>query len=446
MAVLTRLLFGCMILCCAGSYAQTDSTRDLQRVQADAPTQSDVSSADRIALVIGNSDYEEKPLKNPSNDARDIGRVLEQLGFDVIAGSDQSKRQMKAAVREFRRRLEASGGVGFFYYAGHGMQYKNTNFLIPIDADIQQEEDIESEAIAANWVLETMDGAGNKLNVVVLDACRNNPLGRSFSRDSTQGLAQADFQGDIGTLIAYATAPGRTAKDGEGRNSPYAKHLKAALQLPGLELIEIFRLVGMNVEKETNRFQRPWRESSLNSSFYFIPPVDGIPDQPAYILPEPVDEGLSASLYISLGLAAALAMVLIYIVRERRQPEIVTAVGPLVLRRENLGALYSEKAVGYVCELKTGRPLAPVLEGKPLVIGRSSKAGLTLHDDRISSRHAEVWYDGTQFNIAELESTNGTFVDGQRILAGSAIPLKDDASFYLGDAELAFVVRPKEQS
>ena len=141
--------------------AEQESTRDLQRVPLAAPSQTDVSDAERIALVIGNSDYEHKPLKNPKNDAKDMARVLEKLGFEVIVGIDQDKRKMERSVNQFRQRLQASGGVGFFYYAGHGAQYKNSNYLIPLDSEIQFEEDVKYKAVSANWVLETMDGAGN---------------------------------------------------------------------------------------------------------------------------------------------------------------------------------------------------------------------------------------------------------------------------------------------
>ena len=261
-----------LVLLALSPLLRADTERNLDRYRPEAAP-ADASTAARVALVIGNAAYAENPLKNPQNDADDIAAVLADLGFEVVGGVriDQTLRQMKSSVRQFRRRLESSGGVGFFYYAGHGVQYRNANYLIPVGADIRAEEDIEHEAMSLDWLLDTMDGAGNRLNVLVLDACRNNPLGRSFVRSDSPGLARVDFQGDIGTLIAYATAAGRTAKDGRGRNSPYARHLKAALQVPGLELTELFKRVGRNVERETERAQRPWRESSVNQSFYFRP-------------------------------------------------------------------------------------------------------------------------------------------------------------------------------
>ena len=263
-----------------------EPTRNLERVRP-AAVLADVSGASRIALVIGNAAYQQgDKLPNAKHDAQDIAAVLEALDFEVIEGINQNRRQMRASVRAFRRKLAASRGVGFFYYAGHGVQHQNANYLVPIGANIEYEADIEDRAIAAQWVLDMMDGAGNRLNVVVLDACRNNPLGRGFNR-SFSGLAEPGFQGKIGTLIAYSTAPGRTAKDGRGRNSPYTKHLKAALAVPGLELVDIFRWVGAQVERETKRAQRPWRSGSVNARFYFTPRPDAPAPLPASAAQEP---------------------------------------------------------------------------------------------------------------------------------------------------------------
>ena len=263
-----------------------DPTRNLERVRP-AAVLADVSGASRIALVIGNAAYQQgDKLPNAKHDAQDIAAVLKALDFEVIEGINQNRRQMRASVRAFRRKLAASRGVGFFYYAGHGVQHQNASYLVPIGANIEYEADIEDRAIAAQWVLDTMDGAGNRLNVVVLDACRSNPLGRGFNR-SFSGLAEPGFQGKIGTLIAYSTAPGRTAKDGSGRNSPYTKHLKAALAEPGLELVDIFRWVGAQVERETKQAQRPWRSGSVNARFYFTPRSDAPAPLPDFVAQGP---------------------------------------------------------------------------------------------------------------------------------------------------------------
>jgi uncharacterized caspase-like protein len=173
---------------------------------------SSTGSEKRVALVIGNSRYESAPLRNPVNDANLVAATLREIGFDVISRTDVNLREMQLAVREFSRKIQ-NGSVGLFYYAGHGMQSGGRNFLIPVSAQIEVEGDVVLEALDLNSVLEQMGMAQNRLNIVILDACRNNPFTRSF-RSGAQGLAQVNAP--AGTFIAYATAPGQTASDGKG--------------------------------------------------------------------------------------------------------------------------------------------------------------------------------------------------------------------------------------
>ena len=183
----------------------------------------------RIALVIGNSDYASGPLPNPANDAKLIGEALTGLGFDVIARRNADQVTMKRAIQEFGSRLEKAGpgAVGLFYYAGHGVQLSGRNYLIPTTARIDREGDVEIEAVSADWVIEQMRYARNRLNIVILDACRNNPFTRSM-RSVDHGLATMDAP--AGILIAYSTAPGAVAADGAGRNSPYTEALTQAMR------------------------------------------------------------------------------------------------------------------------------------------------------------------------------------------------------------------------
>ncbi|MEM1155763.1 MAG: caspase family protein, partial [Pseudomonadota bacterium] len=366
------------------------------------------------------------------------------LDFEVIMGIDQTGREMKRLVRKFKNRLKASQGVGFFYYAGHGMQQGSTNYLIPIGADIQAEEDVPDEAVSASWVLNSMDSAGNKLNVVVLDACRNNPLGRGFSRSGSTGLAQTDFQGKIGTLIAYATGPGRTAKDGRGRNSPFAKHLKTAIQVPGLELMDIFRQVTRNVQKETSNFQRPWQSSSLGSSFYFIPPVGGAPTSVSYTTPQVVPQKVSTTSFARAVVAALALGIMAFYFWFRPAPTVVE-VNPFArLNRDSLGTMYAASAVAYICDGKTGKPLAPVLPSKATLIGRDPKSGLVMHDDAVSGRHAQISYKDGKFILVDLDSSNGTFVDGKQIPASKETEISRNTSFFLALPNLLFTIRHVE--
>jgi len=235
----------------------------------------DVGNQKRFALVIGNSLYENSPLKNPENDAEDVTQLLEQVGFDVTVLKNASKKEMILEVRDFGKKLKQSKGVGLFYYAGHGMQVNNSNYLIPVDAQVEHENQIEFEAMDMNRVLAEMDAAKNAMNFVVLDACRDNPFHRSF-RSSTKGLAQMDAPS--GTLIAYSTAPGKVASDGQGRNGIYTKSFVKHMAEPGLTVEEVFKRVRADVMLESENAQIPWESSSLVGVFYFLP-SDGLPAQ-----------------------------------------------------------------------------------------------------------------------------------------------------------------------
>ena len=221
----------------------------------------------RVALVIGNSSYESAPLRNPVNDANLVTSTLREIGFEVISRTDVNLREMQLAVREFSRKIQ-NGAVGLFYYAGHGMQSGGRNFLIPIGAQIEAEGDLVLEGLDLNSVLEQMGMAQNRLNIVILDACRNNPFTRSF-RSGSQGLAQVNAP--AGTFIAYATAPGQTASDGKGQNGLYTQELMANMRAPGLPIEEVFKRVRVQVKQKSNGVQIPWDASSLEGSFSFVP-------------------------------------------------------------------------------------------------------------------------------------------------------------------------------
>ena len=244
-----------------GSNAQQESNRQLERTGSASQ-----SAGKRVALVIGNGAYTSAPpLKNPPNDARDMAATLRALGFDVTNGINVNQRDMKRLIREFGQKLK-TGGSGLFYYAGHGVQSKGRNYLIPVDAEISSETDVEDQAVDLNLVLGLMDEAGNGLNIVILDACRNNPFARSF-RSAGSGLAQVDAP--TGTLIAYATSPGRVASDGQGRNGLYTSELLRQMRVPGIGVEEMFKAVRASVKTTTKDQQTPWESSSLVGAFCF---------------------------------------------------------------------------------------------------------------------------------------------------------------------------------
>jgi hypothetical protein len=221
----------------------------------------------RHALVIGNSAYASGPLRNPVNDARAMAKALGETGFHVTLVENATQAGMQRAIRELGSAL-SKGGVGLFYYAGHGIQVKGRNFLVPVNADIAQEYEVEYSAVDAGLVLAMMEAAKNPLNIVILDACRNNPFQRSW-RSAPAGLAQMDAPS--GSFIAFATAPGSVAADGSGDHGTYTKHLLAEMARPGVPIERMFKQVRTAVMSETRNRQIPWESSSLRGEFAFRP-------------------------------------------------------------------------------------------------------------------------------------------------------------------------------
>ena len=245
--------------------SQGQSPQDNRQLQRDSSRK--LASERRTALVIGNGAYTNAPpLKNPPNDATLVAATLKDLGFEVTVATNRSQREMKQLIRDFGQRLLAVGGVGLFYFAGHGVQSKGHNYLIPIEGDIQTEADIEDVGVDVNYVLNLIDDAQSSLNIVILDACRNNPFARSF-RSAQSGLAQV--RAPSGTLIAYATAPDSTAADGDKANSPYTEELTKQMETPGLVLETMFRRVTEQVSSRTSGRQEPWVSDNHKGEFYF---------------------------------------------------------------------------------------------------------------------------------------------------------------------------------
>lgn len=220
---------------------------------------------DRAALVIGNAAYSSSPLANPVNDAQDMAHALEHLGFNVELLVDADQRDMEEAVHRFGSRL-GPGVAGLFYYAGHGIQVRGENYLIPVDADVRTESDIRYEAVNAGRILGKMQDADNALNIVILDACRNNPFARSF-RSVERGLARMDAP--VGSIVAFSTAPGSVAADGLEDNGLYTRHLLRHIVTPNLNITDILMRTRIDVAKASQGQQIPWESSSLMGYFVF---------------------------------------------------------------------------------------------------------------------------------------------------------------------------------
>ena len=229
----------------------------------------------RVALVIGNSAYQYLTrLDNPRNDATAIARELRNAGFEVIgdgAQLDLDKAGMERVLQEFGRRLRGAN-VGMFYYAGHGVQVRARNFLMPVSARIETENEIALQSLDASLVLEQLEASGARLSIVVFDACRNNPFpGGQFRSSGGGGLAQ--MQAASGTLISFSAQPGALAIDGPSDgNSPYTAALVERMRTPGLNVLDVFNEVGVTVARATSRMQQPWVSSSpIEGRFYFTP-------------------------------------------------------------------------------------------------------------------------------------------------------------------------------
>jgi hypothetical protein len=247
------------------SGSDTKVSSELNSSTLDQLSSSGYSS--RLALVIGNASYKDSPLRNPVNDAKVLASELSRLNFEVLIYTNVDKIKMKEAIRAFGDKVAKNKGVALFYYAGHGLQSNGVNYLVPINAKIEREYDIEDECVKADVVLRMLEIEENPMNIVILDACRNNPYSKS-SRSLDRGLAQPD-NAPKGSIIAFATAPGKTASDGDGDNGLYTQELIKALRKPGLSVEQVFKEVRINVINQSENKQTPWENSSLLGDFYF---------------------------------------------------------------------------------------------------------------------------------------------------------------------------------
>ncbi len=240
-----------------GTYSITGSKKDSTSVAA--------SNEKRVALIIGNKNYKIAPLQNSINDANDLADLLKQKNFEVEKVIDGTRLEMRNAVRAFTAKI-AKGGVGLFYYSGHGVQLDGDNFLVPIDADYEYKEEVPDMCISVSSILKYMETTNNRLNIMILDACRNSPF-KSFSRSGEKGMVRVEAP--TGSIVAYSTAPGKTASDGSDRNGLYTSKLMKYMNVPGMTIEEIFKQVRIEVSTESKNNQVPWESNSLMGDFYF---------------------------------------------------------------------------------------------------------------------------------------------------------------------------------
>lgn len=240
-------------------------------------------AAKRVALVIGNSDYVHAgSLANPRNDADDIGAAFERIGFKVIKGVNLDKAGMDRLIRRFARSLRRAQ-VGAFFYAGHGIQVDGRNYLVPVDAQLEDATGIDFELVRVDVIQRAME-RGSSSNLIFLDACRNNPLARNLARalgtrGASIGRGLATAESGVGTLISFSTQPGNVALDGEGRNSPYAAALAKFIDRPGDNISDVLINVRKDVMRATNGRQVPWEHTALTDRIVFVPKAAGTATQ-----------------------------------------------------------------------------------------------------------------------------------------------------------------------
>lgn len=243
----------------------------------------------RVALVIGNGAYQDAaPLSNPVNDALDLASTLRGIGFQVVEGHDLAKRDLERAIGEFADALTGAE-VGMFFYAGHGIQVDGRNFIVPVDARLDQAVKLRLEAVPIDEILDIMEQQ-TKVSLVFLDACRNNPFARGLGsgKRSAAPLGLAQFDATRGSFIAFSTAPGAVALDGTGRNSPFASALARHIGQPGQSINDLMIAVRRDVVEATGGAQRPWEQGSLLERFEFVPAAASSPPvEPRTVAPPP---------------------------------------------------------------------------------------------------------------------------------------------------------------
>lgn len=226
----------------------------------------------RHALVIGNNAYlHARPLDNPANDAKAIADSLGEVGFEVTLRTDTDLKAMKGAVREFIQKLP-EGSVALVFYAGHGVQVKGQNYLIPVDAAMAEEYEVPDETLSMDTLMRGLEQAGTALNILILDCCRDDPYSRSWrGTRSAAGTGGLNMPSDMpqGMFIAFSTSPGRTAEDGDGANSPYSAALAKEILAPGMDFEKVFKNVGAQVAKATGGLQEPWVNTKFYGNFVF---------------------------------------------------------------------------------------------------------------------------------------------------------------------------------
>jgi formylglycine-generating enzyme required for sulfatase activity len=368
--------------------------------------------AQRVALVIGNAAYADRPLRNPVNDAQLMQTALRDLGFQVQVATDVDRRGLLAALRDFEARARGAE-VALFYFAGHGAQVGGANYLIPVNAQIRSETDVPDEALDAASVLRRIEEGRARVGLVILDACRDNPY-PGANRSNARGLAR--MNAPTGTIVAYATAPGSTAEDGSGANSPYTATLARELRVPGLDVKDIFDRTAQEVERLTNGRQRPREEIGLRGRFVLkeMPtavlatgPVQSVPstltpaddpDRDVWELAKRRDNAATYEAYLQAypqGRYVAAARAALAGLRPASAVAVAPSAAPSVSGRRN-GEVFKDCAQ---CPEMVVVPAGRFLMGSPV-----SEVG------RLQDEGPQRWVDVPRFALSKFEVTQGEWL------------------------------------
>jgi Caspase domain len=310
----------------------------------------------RTALVIGNSAYPVGGLANPTNDAADLTAILKDLGFEVTLLPDVNLQQMKDAIDKFSKDLKA-GGIGLFFYAGHGIQVKGENYIIPINAAITREADVKNQAFSLTKIIDSMDKAGNPVNLIMIDACRNNPYSKKW-RSTSRGLADLVRRPE-GMLISFSTSPGEIAADGDGRNSPYTSSLLRNIGAENTPLELIFRNTRQEVMDRTAKQQRPWELSSLTGNVFLKPA--------AVVINQPPDSGFTWEQGISGNKYKGNAMKDVLLITALPKTDVLNNTEPRVVRPVD-GDFEAIVKVNFSSDIKYQRATLGLKDGSDIIM------------------------------------------------------------------------------
>jgi cell division protein FtsL len=399
--------------------------------------------APRIAFIIGNSNYINlDTTPNAENDARDIAAVLNHLGFEVICGIDVNREEFMTKLKHFRRRLNDMGKntVSLFYYAGHGIQINNNNYIIPLGANVDAPAMLGSEAINLDLILGRIANASNihGSNLIFLDACRNNPLGEGWAKPKTRFNIKNLFW-------AYGTGYGQFAFDGKGRNGLFTKHILNNIHHKGITIDQLLKKVTAAVAHESGNKQIPEVGGSLVQDFMFLPGerktiVTTYEDTPLW----------EKVLYYAAAVLALILSVLYYLhLQKTAWTKGIDLTDKLIIDPKvaeevrQKSRLTTDEIKGYVKNVKDQKLMALVTPKYDMILGRDKNVNIVCSNDSISGQHAQLGWDKEEeeFWLEDLNSTNGTWWGkGKKLNAGERYLLESGQIFYLADQETPIVV------